>query len=142
MAHGAEQHWRIAFDPDVERPVTWGMARLREVLDTLPDTALKGDRYRENVLLVACELLANAQRHTPGPTALDLRAEDSGTPGPARMTVAVTDSGTGLPVVRPWRPEQPNGHGMHIVQRLARDWGVRPVPGGKTVWVLLGAPES
>ncbi|MFD7734217.1 hypothetical protein ACFV6F_28030 [Kitasatospora phosalacinea] len=141
VAQGAERHWRIAIGPDVKRPVTWGMARLREVLDLLPDTALKGGRYREDVLLVACELLANAHRHTPGPTALDFRAEEAGGAAPLRATVSVTDSGTGMPVMRPWRPEEPNGHGMHIVQRLAQDWGVVPLPGGKTVWAVMGAPD-
>ncbi|WP_051814284.1 ATP-binding protein [Kitasatospora sp. MBT63] len=90
----------------------------------------------QDILLVVSELLSNAYRHTPGPTGLDIRLDRER----GKLTVAVTDTGTRRPVVRAYRPTQPHGHGMHIVDRLAASWGVTPAPGGKTVWAVLPAP--
>ncbi|MFF2198813.1 ATP-binding protein [Streptomyces sp. NPDC058157] len=129
-------HWRFPLGHDGGRALEPGMSCVRGVLDALPG---EGDgaaaaRLREDVLLVACELLANACRHTAGPTRLDIHLSGG------RITVAVTDRAVAAPVLRPWRPREPHGHGLHVVDRLAVDWGVRPAPGGKTVWATLPAP--
>jgi hypothetical protein len=51
---------------------------------------------------------------------------------PCRVRIEVEDSSPEHPVVA----ETAGGRGMHIVDKLAADWGVRehPATGGKTVW--------
>ncbi|MFI8966199.1 ATP-binding protein [Streptomyces sp. NPDC053493] len=91
----------------------------------------------EDVLLVVSELVTNACLHAEGPEALRVVRRD----GVLRLEVA--DRGAGQPAPRsPHRAGRPGGHGMFIVQRLCRDWGVDRVPGapGKTVWAELAAP--
>ncbi|WMX46700.1 ATP-binding protein [Streptomyces roseicoloratus] len=91
----------------------------------------------EDVLLVVSELVTNACLHAEGPESLRvLRLA-----GVLRLEVA--DRGAGQPAPRtPHRAGRPGGHGMFIVQRLCRDWGIDRVPGapGKTVWAELAAP--
>lgn len=107
-----------------------GMTFVHRTLAAWDGPSTAGER--EDILLVACELMTNAYAHSPGATAVDLdRAA-------GRVTVAVTDSGgPRRPTVRPWRPQEPHGHGLHIVDRLATTWGVTPATGGKTVWARL-----
>ncbi|MFC8505883.1 ATP-binding protein [Streptomyces sp. NPDC057411] len=91
----------------------------------------------EDVLLVVSELVTNACLHAEGPESLRvLRLA-----GVLRLEVA--DRGAGQPAPRtPHRAGRPGGHGMFIVQRLCRAWGIDRTPGapGKTVWAELGAP--
>ncbi|MFE5302260.1 ATP-binding protein [Streptomyces sp. NPDC056632] len=91
----------------------------------------------EDVLLVVSELVTNACLHAEGPESLRvLRLAEV-------LRLEVADRGTGQPAPRtPHRAGRPGGHGMFIVQRLCRDWGVERVPGapGKTVWAELAAP--
>lgn len=91
----------------------------------------------EDVLLVVSELVTNACLHAEGPESLRvLRLA-----GVLRLEVA--DRGAGQPAPRtPHRAGRPGGHGMFIVQRLCRSWGIDRVPGapGKTVWAELAAP--
>ncbi|MCG6494310.1 ATP-binding protein [Kitasatospora sp. A2-31] len=111
------------------------MTHVRGVLGALPPAGgATAERRRDAVLMVVCELLTNACRYARGPTRLDIDLRGG------VLVVAVTDTATAPPVVRPWRPAQPNGHGMHVVVRLTADWGVSPAPGGKTVWAVLPVP--
>lgn len=91
----------------------------------------------EDVLLVVSELVTNACLHAEGPESLRvLRLDDV-------LRLEVADRGAGQPAPRtPHRAGRPGGHGMFIVQRLCRDWGIDRTPGapGKTVWAELGAP--
>ncbi|MFJ9813590.1 ATP-binding protein [Streptomyces sp. NPDC101158] len=91
----------------------------------------------EDVLLVVSELVTNACLHAEGPESLRvLRLAEV-------LRLEVADRGTGQPAPRtPHRAGRPGGHGMFIVQRLCRDWGVERVAGapGKTVWAELAAP--
>lgn len=83
-------------------------------------------------VIVGHELVANALRHGVPPAALRLcRRDDAvlievGDAGPALPRFAEIDNETSL-----------SGRGMFIVSRLARSWGVRPLPTGKVVWAEL-----
>ena len=91
----------------------------------------------EDVLLVVSELVTNACLHADGPQELRIGS------GPELLRLEVVDPGSGAPAPRtPHRAGRPGGHGMFIVQRLCRDWGVVRNPGGagKTVWAELASP--
>ncbi|MER7519071.1 ATP-binding protein [Streptomyces sp. NPDC126499] len=91
----------------------------------------------EDVLLVVSELVTNACLHAEGPESLRVLRFD----GALRLEVA--DRGAGQPAPRtPHRAGRPGGHGMFIVQRLCRAWGIDRTPGaaGKTVWAEVAAP--
>ncbi|GAA1924066.1 ATP-binding protein [Streptomyces sodiiphilus] len=90
----------------------------------------------EDILLVVSELVTNACLHAQGPEELRIAQ------GAGNLRVEVVDSGSGAPEPRLNRsPGRPGGHGMFIVERLSRDWGVAQEAGGtKTVWAELPAP--
>lgn len=89
----------------------------------------------EDVLLLVSEVVANARLHGGGPNSLVLRCTDE------RLRVEVTDNSPVAPRPRPWPdPARPGGHGLLIVQRLARRWGSQPVAGGKCVWFEIDPP--
>ncbi|MFF4170984.1 ATP-binding protein [Streptomyces sp. NPDC001744] len=93
----------------------------------------------EDVLLVVSELVTNACLHAEGPEQLRVLRL------PEVLRLEVTDLGAGQPAPRtPHRAGRPGGHGMFIVQRLCRDWGIDRTPGtpGKTVWAELTAPAQ
>ncbi|MCC3653545.1 ATP-binding protein [Streptomyces sp. S07_1.15] len=92
----------------------------------------------EDVLLVVSELVTNACLHAEGPEELRL-----GSAGNV-LRLEIDDHGEGSPEPRtPHRAGRPGGHGMFIVQRLCKHWGVvRSADGaGKTVWAELTTPE-
>ncbi|GAA4876857.1 ATP-binding protein [Kitasatospora terrestris] len=89
------------------------------------------------IVLIAAELLANAVQHAGGPLTLGLRMTQSG-----RIRITVTDAGAEAPQVGPALPERPGGHGMRIVDHLARAWGTDPVAGGKGVWAECDPPTT
>jgi anti-sigma regulatory factor (Ser/Thr protein kinase) len=86
-------------------------------------------RDEEDALLVTCELVTNAVRHTRGPCSLDLAVRHDG------IDIDVTDHSPEPP--RPRAPDPSGalgGYGWLLVSRLADDLSVRPVDGdGKTV---------
>jgi anti-sigma regulatory factor (Ser/Thr protein kinase) len=94
-------------------------------LPGLPATVLA------DVALVVSELATNCVRHAH--TDFHLRVERH----VDEVRVEVTDGGRGDP--RPQTPEasQPHGRGLHIVQVVARQWGVVPAGSGKTVWCTI-----
>ncbi|MFJ6214556.1 ATP-binding protein [Streptomyces sp. NPDC092296] len=98
----------------------------------------------EDVLLVVSELVTNACLHAGGPQELLLHCTDDA------LRIEVADASPTHPEPRnPHERGKPGGHGLHIVGRLSRRWGVaaRPMAGvdgvaasGKSVWVELDAP--
>ncbi|MEV7520324.1 ATP-binding protein [Streptomyces sp. NPDC091371] len=99
-----------------------------------PDPDAEADA--EDVLLVVSELVANARLHGGGPSSLLLRRTGDG------LRVEVTDRSPTLPVLqRDAHPARPGGHGLLIVDRLARRWGAEPLDGGKRVWVEVSEPR-
>ncbi|MET7637161.1 ATP-binding protein [Streptomyces sp. NPDC005438] len=54
------------------------------------------------------------------------------------LVIEVSDpAGSLLPTMRDPGPEDCGGRGLHVVDALAERWGVRPHPGGKTVFAHL-----
>ncbi|AWZ08335.1 MULTISPECIES: ATP-binding protein [unclassified Streptomyces] len=97
----------------------------------------RADEAAEDALLMVSEVVANARMHAGGPTSLLLRRTDRG------LRIEVTDGSPVTPAVRlPPDPTRPGGHGLLIVERLARAWGSEPVDGGKCVWLELDAPPA
>ncbi|MFD9303993.1 ATP-binding protein [Streptomyces sp. NPDC060048] len=91
----------------------------------------------DDALLLVSEMVANACMHAGGPSSLLLRCTGD------RLRIEVTDGSPVAPAVRhPTDPSRPGGHGLLIVERLAREWGSEPADGGKCVWVELDAPTA
>ncbi|MFE1551903.1 ATP-binding protein [Streptomyces sp. NPDC058718] len=94
------------------------------------------DPDAEDVLLLVSELVANARLHGEGLRSLRLRLTGDG------LRIEVTDRSPVLPALqRPTDPTRPGGHGLLIVDRLARRWGAEPLDGGKRVWLEVSAPR-
>ncbi|MFD5143752.1 ATP-binding protein [Streptomyces sp. NPDC058401] len=93
------------------------------------------DGTADDALLLVSEMVANACLHAGGPSSFLLRPTAGG------LRIEVTDTSPVAPLVRqPSDPARPGGHGLVIVDRLARTWGSEPVDGGKCVWAELDAP--
>ncbi|MET8701978.1 ATP-binding protein [Kitasatospora sp. NPDC004723] len=90
----------------------------------------------EDVLLMVSELVTNACLHAPGgPRELRLHWDT------VRLRVEVSDASPVPPRLRPPAgPGQPGGHGLRVVDRLARAWGSRPEGAGKSVWLEVSSP--
>jgi anti-sigma regulatory factor (Ser/Thr protein kinase) len=84
-----------------------------------------------DVALVVGELAANAVQHGHTPFAVRLRCD-------RWLSIEVVDHGSAAVGRVSVSPEDQRGRGLQIVDRLALDWGVRPIPdGGKIVWARL-----
>ncbi|MFE7131225.1 ATP-binding protein [Streptomyces sp. NPDC057638] len=84
-----------------------------------------------DVLLVVSELVTNACLHAGGPTGLVLRQLSDG------VRVEVADRSPEPPRVRARDAGRPGGHGLVVLERLARSWGWAPTADGKAVWAEL-----
>ncbi|MFD8026923.1 ATP-binding protein [Streptomyces lavendulae] len=93
-----------------------------------------GAEAEEDVLLLVSEVVTNACLHAGGPRELVLRH------APGGLRVEVTDDSPEPPTPRPPDRARPGGHGLILMQRLARGWGCVPSPPGKTVWLELPGP--
>lgn len=92
-----------------------------------------------DVELVVSELVANAVRHGTGEITLVLALL------PDCVRVAVADRGPGAPTLVDAGTERTGGRGIALVDRLAAEWGVIPLPhGGKEVWCVVpaAAPDA
>ncbi|MFJ9770833.1 ATP-binding protein [Kitasatospora sp. NPDC101157] len=90
----------------------------------------------EDVLLMVSELVTNACLHAPGGPR-ELRLDWDG----VRLRVEVADASPVLPrLAEAGDPGRPGGHGLRVVDRLARAWGAGPDDGGKLVWLEVGSP--
>jgi anti-sigma regulatory factor (Ser/Thr protein kinase) len=85
----------------------------------------------DDVRLVVSELAANAVMHAQTRYHVRLRV------GPT-VRVEVTDASPTLPVVQSSSDSGRGGRGLAIVNALAQQWGVDPLPDGKIVWADLG----
>ncbi|MFJ3221274.1 ATP-binding protein [Kitasatospora sp. NPDC086801] len=92
----------------------------------------------EDVLLMVSELVTNACLYAPGGPR-ELRLSWDG----ARLRVEVSDASPVPPRLRPFAdPGRPGGHGLRVVDRLARDWGCLPEGEGKLVWLEVASPTE
>ncbi|WP_052434996.1 ATP-binding protein [Streptacidiphilus melanogenes] len=129
-------HRRIRFPDRGHRglAVTRGMEFVRQALAEwhLGSSEIGGDAERaDDALLIAVELLTNAEQHGGGARELRLDLDPSG----QCLRIAVADATADHPPRPgpPHRPAQVGGHGLHILTRLAT-WGSSANSGGKTVW--------
>jgi anti-sigma regulatory factor (Ser/Thr protein kinase) len=83
----------------------------------------------ERAMLLTSELVTNGVLHAATPLTLTLRTEGDA------LRVEVEDRDRRLPAPVPQEDSGPHGgFGLHIVERMAANWGYTPLPGGKTVW--------
>ncbi|MER7959971.1 ATP-binding protein [Streptomyces sp. NPDC096030] len=92
----------------------------------------------DTLLLIVSELVTNATRHSHGPQEMRIAWD-----GP-EITLEVDDDTPAVPCVRPASERgETGGFGMDLIDQLARAWGTRPRPGGrtgKTVYVCFVFP--
>ena len=128
-----------------------GAAGLRMRLGSGPDAAAEARRaiaglradldppLMETLRLLVTELVTNSVRHTECDS-LMLRVAI----GRAAVLTEVTDEGPGFDAGAALKGELPDAHdpdsswGLFLVQRLARDWGVKKDGASKRVWFELG----
>jgi anti-sigma regulatory factor (Ser/Thr protein kinase) len=96
-----------------------------DMLSDLPDSS------RDTAVLLVDELVSNALLHATG--GLRLRVTVVG----KVVRVDVFDRTERQLVMRDTGPGQEHGRGLHIVDKLASEWGVEAVPGGKRVWFRI-----
>ncbi|WP_224278034.1 ATP-binding protein [Streptomyces sp. LS1784] len=97
----------------------------------LPAVDEERQAVTEDVLLMVSELVTNACLHAPGGPR-ELRLNWDGT----RLRVEVRDDSPVAPRLRvSTDPARPGGHGLRLVDRLARAWGSLPEGEGKLVWL-------
>lgn len=115
-------------------PQAPGMAR-HVVADLHPSEACVDD-----VLLVVSELVTNAVEHGAPPMSLTVTEQ----PETATWLVEVYDASAEMPYLRTSEnPTAPGGgRGIHIIDEIATQWGVRDDPLGKCVWATLVAAPS
>ncbi|MBT2403186.1 MULTISPECIES: ATP-binding protein [unclassified Streptomyces] len=131
--------WRLALEG-----ATDGVTRSRDFTRLaltawhwLPAQAEEDRDAADDVLLMVSEVVANACLHGGGPSALVLDCT------PERLRVEVMDGNPAPPVPpngRSAEPGRPGGHGLLIVDRLARSWGSQPGADGKCVWLEVACP--
>ncbi|WP_324290508.1 ATP-binding protein [Streptomyces sp. H27-H5] len=94
----------------------------------------------DDVLLLVSEVVTNACLHAGGPRELVLRH------APGRLRVEVSDDNPEPPRRRVSGDRgRPGGHGLVVLERLARSWGAQPSGGagvGKTVWLEVPGPGT
>ena len=105
---------------------------MRDVLSTRH----VNERVIHTVELLTSEVVTNAILHAECPCVLVVRITRG------RVRVEVQDTSRAMPVRRKPSPLAASGRGMTIVDKLAKDWGVDHLPGGKRVWfeVPFSAP--
>jgi anti-sigma regulatory factor (Ser/Thr protein kinase) len=113
-------------------PASVGVVRsvLRRDLAVLPESA------REDVALVASELLGNAMRH--GSALADGRLAVAWGVGEMGVEISVTDGGgPTLPRASEPAPTDIGGRGLSIVASVAARWGVERRGFETTVWAVV-----
>jgi len=81
--------------------------------------------------LLTSELVTNAVLHAATPLCVTLHIL------PNRIRVDVADGNPAFPSVKEYGREAATGRGLTLFSKLASDWGVQPVDGGKIVWFEL-----
>jgi DNA-binding NarL/FixJ family response regulator len=103
-------------------------AALKAALETKVDPSAM-----DVIELLTTELVTNAIRHAHS----NARVAASLVGG--RIRVSVSDDGPGLPTVKEAAQDDESGRGLSLVETMALDWGIEPLPVGKTVWFETGA---
>ncbi len=114
----------------VRAALTAGTAAPRDARRLVADQVTEWglDDVRDDLRLIASELVTNALIHTAGPVEISLST------GPGHVRIEVSDPSTVAPEVTRADPDDDHGRGLAIVASLSRDWGVDYHSHGKTVW--------
>ena len=83
----------------------------------------------EIVPLLTSEIVSNAVRHAAGSVGLEVALLND-----EAFRVGARDESPDTPVVRKSSPDGIGGHGLTIIEALARRWGVERHEGYKVVW--------
>ena len=87
---------------------------------------------RDDVLLLATELVTNAVRHSSAGPDESVRVELRR--GTDTLRVAVFDEGTGFTAEAPLERNETGGWGLALVDRIADRWAVTPTGSGTCAW--------
>lgn len=117
----------------LERDLTSSAAARRFVAEAL--RRWECDGVLDTVSLLVSELVTNSVVH--GESAPDVAVLLR----PDAVRIEVSDQAESEPEVRPDDQEATSGRGMSLVEALSTSWGVRPTPGGKTVWFEVSRPD-
>ena len=113
------------------------VARARHwIVDQLAQSYGRLQPVIDDIELVASELVTNCVRADAGQFSIAIESHHS------RVRTEVTDDGPGVPIRQRPPPDTAGGRGLMIVDALSRRWGVRPFPGGKTVWAEFAIPAG
>ena len=120
----------------VELPATRAAPRLgrefvRAALDDWGLTPLT-----DTATLLVSEVVTNAVVHAHSQSTLCVEHS------PATVRVTVTDRGRGIARRAMAGAGVAGGHGLALLDTLARRWGARQVDGGHEVWFDLGVPSA
>ena len=90
----------------------------------------------DEATLLTSELIANAVRHAPPPSCLEVTVDT------AKIRIEVHDSDPMLPILT--RPDftSRGGRGVWLVDTIASRWGYRSEPPGKVVWFEMDLPAT
>lgn len=105
----------------------WASDQLRALFDA-------PGRVADDAALLVSELVTNCVRAGCHYFELAIEAHHDG------VWVEATDDAPGMPTPMLARAEDPSGRGLLIIDKVAAEWGVKPVPSGKTVWAALHPP--
>ncbi|NSC25266.1 SpoIIE family protein phosphatase [Streptomyces albus subsp. chlorinus] len=114
--------WEVPSDPEAVAPVRTA-CRERMTAWGLGETAFTAE-------LLLSELLTNAIRHGEPPVTVRLLCD-------RYLTCEVSDSSSTAPHVRRATTVDEGGRGLFLIAQLARHWGIRYGPHGKTIWAEL-----
>jgi hypothetical protein len=115
--------WSMAVPPSTDGP-SQARHALAAMLQQWDLRCLTND-----AALVADELVGNVWRHGAFPAELTATWSRRG------LRLEVSDLAAAMPALR--EPDHHGGYGLRIVDHLAKDWGVIPLPRGKVVWATL-----
>jgi anti-sigma regulatory factor (Ser/Thr protein kinase) len=110
---------------------TAGAREARRLLREFAERVDLSSAHTDVVLLLASELVTNAVLHgrsNPRMTAV----HDT-----TYLEVSVEDDNSRVPEVVDAAVDALGGRGLAIVELLSDEWGVKPTPGGKSVWFRL-----